>query len=207
MKPKPFTLAVIYWITIIILAHFFAPPGYLWTQNSISELALQGHTYKWIMQAGLIGFGVLVMLAVGQTIFKTRKMIYALLPVALYGFAVLLSGIFCAAPIDPAISYSVSEAQLHSALATTAGLSLSLAILWRIFAAANEREKRVHTIFLIAVIGLSMLFGMAENGTIAIGKGIVQRMLYLCGFFWLVYQEGLLSRRTGSSGIQGEWRL
>ena len=196
MKLKPFTVAVIYWIVIIILAHFFAPPGYLWTQNSISELAAQGHTYKWIMQAGLIGFGVLVMLAVGQTIFKTRQMIYALLPVALYGFAILLSGIFCAAPIDPSISYSIAEANLHSALATAAGWSLSLAILWRIFAASSGREKQAHTIFLTAVFGFSMLFGLAENGTIVIGTGIVQRILYLCGFFWLVYQEGLLSRKN-----------
>ncbi len=195
MKLKLFTLAVIYWIAIIILAHFFAPPGYLWTQNSISELASQGHTYKWIMQAGLIGYGALVVLAVGQTIFKTRQMIFALLPIALYGFAVLLSGIFCAAPIDPSISYSIAEANLHSVLATAAGWSLSLAILWRIFAAANEREKRAHTIFLTAVIGFSLLFGLAENGTIAIGKGFVQRILYLCGFFWLVYQERLLSRK------------
>ena len=46
MKLKPFTLAVTYWIAVIIIAHLFAPPGYVWTQNTISELASQGHTYK-----------------------------------------------------------------------------------------------------------------------------------------------------------------
>ena len=193
MKLKLFTIAVLYWMAVIILAHFFAPPGYLWTQNTISELASQGHTHKWIMQVGLIGFGALVMLAAGQNIFKSGKIAYALLPVALYGIAVLLSGIFCEAPIDPSISYLTLEAKLHSAFATIAGWSLSLAILWHIFISSKEREKLAHTIFLVAIIGMAALFGLAENGAIDIGKGIVQRFLYLSGFFWLIYQDGLLA--------------
>ena len=203
MKLKLFSFAVLYWIAVIILAHVFAPPGYLWTQNTISELASQGHTHKWIMQVGLIGFGALVMLAVGQTIFKKGRGICALLPVALYGFAVLLSGIYCEAPIDPSISYLISEAKLHSTFATIAGWSLSLAILWHIFISSNESEKLAHTIFLVAVIGMAALFGLAENGAIDIGKGIVQRFLYLSGFFWLIYQEGLLERKS-NQGIDGE---
>jgi len=192
MNLKPFTLAVTYWIAIILIAHFFTPPGYVWTQNTISELASQGHTYKWIMQAGLSGFGALIMLAVGLVIFKTGKVIYPLLPVALYGFGVFLSGIYCAAPIDSSIPYSVSEAKLHSVFATTAGLSLSLAIFWRIFVTFNDRERLAHSIFLVAVIGLSALFGLAENDTFGIGKGIVQRLLYISGFAWFIYQEHCL---------------
>jgi len=193
MNLKPFTLAVTYWIAIILVAHLFTPPGYIWTQNTISELASQGHTYKWIMQAGLSGFGALIVLAVGLFIFKTRKVIYPLLPIALYGFAILLSGIYCAAPIDPSIPYSVSEAKLHSMFATLGGLMLSAAIFWHIFTSANHRERLAHTIFLFAVVGLSSLFGLAENGMIDIGIGIVQRLLYLPGFAWLIYQEHLLA--------------
>ena len=202
MNLKPFTLAVTYWIAIILVAHLFTPPGYIWTQNTISELASQGHTYKWIMQAGLSGFGALIVLAVGLFIFKTRRVIYPLLPIALYGFAILLSGIYCAAPIDPSIPYSVSEAKLHSAFATTAGLSLSLGIFWRIFVSSNNRERLAHFIFLAAVIGLSVLFGLAENDTIEIGKGIIQRLLYMSGFAWLIYQEHLLAGEESSLGTR-----
>ena len=148
MKLKPFTLAVTYWIAIIIIAHFFAPPGYIWTQNTISELASQGHTYKWIMQAGLSGFGALIVLAGGLSLLKTRKVIYPPLPNALYGVAVLLSGIYCAAPIDPSIPYSVSEAKLHSMFATLGVLMMSVAILCRLFTSSNHRERLAHTIFL-----------------------------------------------------------
>ena len=204
MNLKPFTLAVTYWIAIILIAHFFAPPGYVWTQNTISELASQGHTYKWIMQAGLSGFGALIVLAVGLSIFKTRKVNYSLLPIALYGFIVLLSGIYCAAPIDPSIPYSVTEAKLHSVFATISGLSLSLGIFWRIFVASNDRERLPHSIFLVAVIGVSMLFGLAENDIIEIGIGIVQRLLYVSGFAWLIYQERLLVEEDKTRSHQKE---
>ena len=147
------------------------------------------------------GFGALIVLAVGLSIFKTRKVIYSLLPIALYGFAVLLSGIYCAAPIDPSNPYSVSEAELHSMFATLGVLMLSAAIFWRIFTSANNRERLAHSILLVAVIGLSMLFGLAKNDTIEIGKGIIQRLLYLSGFAWLIYQEYMLEK-TNPKGLQ-----
>lgn len=189
MKQKPFTLAVAYWLVIIIIAHFFAPPGYIWTQNTISELASQGHVHKWIMQVGLMGFGALVILAVGLASQRAGKMRYHLLPVAIYGLGVFISGMFCAAPIDPTMPFSAAEAKMHSNMATLAGFSLSMGILWQIFLATNSREKTLHTIFLIAVMGFAILFGLTENGTLSLGTGLVQRMLYLSGFGWLIYQE------------------
>lgn len=208
MKQKLFTLAVTYWIAIIVLAHFFVPPGYVWTKNTISELASQGHTYKWIMQAGLMGFGILVMLAVGKSIFTTKKVLNPLLPVFLYGLGVFLSGIYCAAPIDPAIEYSITEARLHSTFATVAGLSLSAGILWHIFASSSGREKLAHTFFLIAVVGFSMIFGLVENGMIDIGLGIVQRCLYLSGFAFLIYQEHtFVQKRQSLDNLKKEFVL
>ena len=198
MKQNLFALAVAYWLVLIVIAHFFAPPGYVWTQNTISELASQGHTYKWIMQAGLMGFGALIMLAVGMSIFRTKKVLTPLFPVMFYGLCVFLSGIYCAAPIDPAIEYSIREAQLHSIFATAAGFSLTAGIVWQIFTSSNRREKIVYAILLIAVVGFSILFGLAENGMLDIGKGIVQRSVYLSGFAWLVYQEFMTFRSDRS---------
>ena len=189
MNQIPFTIAVVYWLVIIIIAHFFAPPGYIWTQNTISELASQGHVHKWIMQVGLMGFGALIVWAVGLASFKAKKVIYPIIPVAIYGLAVFLSGIYCAAPIDPAIQFSSVEAQWHSNFATVAGWSLSVGIIWQIFLAANRHEKWIHIFFLVAVMGFAVLFGLTENSNLALGTGIAQRLLYLSGFGWLVYQE------------------
>jgi hypothetical membrane protein len=187
MKQKPFSIAVAYFIAVIFLAHLVPPPGYRWTQNTISDLASQGHVYKWIMQLGLSGFGGLILFAVWQTCINARRMIFHLIPIALYGLAIFLSGLFCTAPIDASLSYSEGESTLHSLFATIAGLALSMAILWRIFNSATSSERWIHLICLVAVIGLSMLFGLAENHVIELGKGIVQRLLYVSGFVWLVY--------------------
>lgn len=205
---KTFAFAVAYWLVVIVIAHFFAPPGYVWTENTISELASQGHTYKWIMQAGLMGFGVLIMLAVGMSIVRAKKVLTPLFPVMFYGLGVFLSGIYCAAPIDPSMEYSVAEARLHSTFATAAGLSLSAGILWHIFASSNGREKLAHTILLSAVVGFSMLFGLIENDMIDIGLGIVQRCIYLSGFAWLVYQEYTFAQsRQPQKSLQKEFVL
>ena len=192
MRQKPFTLALTYWVTIILISHFFSPPGYLWTENTISELASQGHRYKWSMQAGLSGFGILIMLATGLAFLLMRKIFRPGIPIAFYGLAILLSGIYCAAPTASSIPYSVSEAKLHSIFATLAGLSLSLGILWRVLNSSTEREKLTHLLFLVAVTGLSVFFGLAENHLIDFGKGVVQRFLYLSGFAWLIYQERVI---------------
>ena len=192
MKFKPFAIAVIYFVAVIVIAHFFVPPHYDWTQNTISDLGSQGHVYKWIMQAGFIGFGLI--LTAGVVVhFRRNHRQYFLFLVAVYGLSVLVTGFFCAAAIDPSISYSVREANVHSAFATIAGLAMSLGILWQVIVSTNGRVRWMRLAFLLLVMGISGLFGLAENHILELDKGIVQRGLYLVGLAWLVYEERILS--------------
>ncbi len=191
MKMKPISIAVAYFIAVIVLAHFFVPPLYDWTQNTVSDLASQGHTYKWIMQTGFIGFGLLLTWGVIVHFNKNRRA-YFLFLVAVYGLSILMSGIFCTAPVGPSMSYSVSESKLHSMFATIAGLAMSLGIFWQVATSSSQRERWMRIAFLILVIGISGLFGIAENHILMLDKGIVQRVLYLVGLAWLIYEERLL---------------
>lgn len=191
MKQKPILTAVVYFIAVIVLAHFFVPPMYNWTQNTVSDLASQGHTYKWIMQTGFTGFGLLLTWGVIFHFNKNNRA-YFLLFVAVYGLSILMSGIFCTAPVDPSMTYSVSEAKLHSMFATIAGIAMSLGILWQFAVSSNHRQRWTRFAFFILVIGISGLFGLAENHLLMIDKGIVQRILYLVGLAWLVYEEQIL---------------
>lgn len=184
-------LAVAYFVSVILLAHFFAPPGYDWRINTISDLASQGHTYKWIMQAGFVGFGGLLTIGV-ISYFRRFSKPYFLLLIAIYGLSILWSGIYCTAPIDPAIPYVFRESVLHSQFATLAGIALSLAILWQVFASSDRRERWVRFAFLLMVTGISGLFGLAENHVLMLDKGVVQRVLYAAGLIWLVYEELIL---------------
>lgn len=201
MKIRPFGVAVLYFMIVIVLAHFFVPPIYDWTQNTISDLASQGHTYKWIMQAGLIGFGSFLA-ASSMYYFWQNKKRYFLWLVAGYGFSILITGFFCAAAIDPSIEYSLQEASIHSMFATIAGLCMSLGIMWQVVTSATPRERWTRILFLVLVMGISALFGLAENHVLEIGKGVVQRALYLAGLAWLVYEEKQLT----FSEDENEWQ-
>ncbi len=191
MKLKPISIAVAYFIAAIVLAYFFVPPLYDWTQNTVSDLASQGHTYKWIMQTGFIGFGLLLTWGVVFH-FNKNKHAYFLLFVVVYGLSILMSGIFCTAPVDPSMPFSVSESKLHSIFATIAGIAMSLGIFWQVVVSSNNRERWIRFAIFILVVGISGLFGLAENHILLLDKGIIQRILYLVGLTWLVYEEHIL---------------
>jgi hypothetical membrane protein len=175
--------AILFFLLVIILAHFFAVHGYDWTENTISELASQGHDYKWIMQVGFIGFGTFLTVGLIGKSKKQNHFFYPDIDVMVYGLSILMTGFFCAAPINQSISYSIKEAQIHSLFATLAGFALVLGILGYIILSPNKRT--FHFIFLILITGISLLFGLSESGMIPIGKGIIQRSLYLVSFIWL----------------------
>ncbi|GAB4423513.1 MAG: hypothetical protein Kow002_13070 [Anaerolineales bacterium] len=175
--------AVLFFIGVIVLAHFFAPPGYIWMDNTISELAAQGHVHKWIMQAGFVGFGLLL---AGGLLWKfrvLRRIHYPDLPLLLYGICILVTGFYCTAPIDSSLNYSVREAQIHSLFATLAGFALVSGVLWYLIVSPENRG--FHLAFLILITCISIVFGLAENELIPVGRGVVQRSLYLVSFFWL----------------------
>ncbi len=182
---KSITIAIFYICAVITLAHFFAPPGYDWTRNTISELASQGHGGKWLMQIGFIGFGILVLWGIARAL-SAKQVGLAAMPVGVYGAAILLSGIFCTAPIDPSIEFSQIEASWHSAFAALAGISLCTAIVWNAAVSQRPGERFLHFAFFAAIAGLSWLFFLAEDGSLATWQGVVQRALFLSGFPWLV---------------------
>lgn len=177
--------SIIYFIAVILLAHFFAPPEYNWTQNTVSDLAAQGLKNQWMMQAGFVGFGLLLNIGFAQKFLAAQKVSYPDLLIMLYGLAILFSGFFSTAPFIQGVSYSVQESNLHSVFATTAGIAFSLGIFYRLMIAPTPTEKWQHAIFLVLVMGTSLLFGLSENGLLPVAKGVLQRSLYLVSFLWL----------------------
>ncbi len=177
--------AVIYFIVVIIIAHFFAPPEYNWMQNTVSDLAAQGLKYQWIMQAGFIGFGLLLNIGFVQKFIAAQKISYPDLLIMLYGLAILLSGFFSTEPFIKGVSYSVQQSNLHSLFAQIAGFAFTIGIFYRLVTAPTSGEKWLHAIFFLMVMGTSLLFGLSENGILPIVKGVIQRSLYLVSFIWL----------------------
>jgi hypothetical membrane protein len=180
-------LAVAFIIVVIAVAHWLAPAAYSWRDNTISELAAQGYERAWIMRVGFMGFGALIVLGAAD---RARRMrgsrlhLWREVPLVVYGLGILVAGIFSTAPFLPGVAYSAGEASVHSAVATLAGVGLSLAMLLHAATPGSTRQRILHLVALVLTTAISALFGMATAGA-----GIWQRCLYLVGFAWLVYSE------------------
>lgn len=179
---KTYNIAVAYIVIFLILAHLAAPEAYRWQVHTISQLAAQAYTHAWIMRLGFIGFGVLVQIA-GVTRIRLRPRVwYRELPIMLYGLAILLAGIFLTEPFVEGAPFSAGEARLHSLFATAAGVALTIATLLYALTDAPASRRAVHWIALALITLVSFLFGALP----AIG-GVLQRLLWVVGFAWLVY--------------------
>jgi len=174
-------LSVVFIVLVILTAHIFVPEPYNWMHNTISELASQGYRNKWIMQVGFIGFGILLSIGVFQNIRVEENYRFRQILLVIYAVGILLAGIFCTRPFVDGIPYSEVEARLHSIFASIAGFALSAAMLLY-FLTDHSRRRILHAISLVLVLGLSISFGLASSYA-----GIVQRILYLVGFIWLVF--------------------
>ncbi|MBK8089107.1 MAG: DUF998 domain-containing protein [Chitinophagaceae bacterium] len=171
------SLAAIIFALLIIAAHLVAPATYDMVKNTISDLGSQGYEYKAIMQTGFILFGVILMMGISLNEISLRTM-----PLLIYALLVALSGIFCARPIlnEEALISSEMQSILHPIFAQAAGVAFSIGILLQIFYAESKKRKTIHFLFLIAVIGLSIAFGLNHEF-----PGIIQRVLYLVSLLWL----------------------
>jgi hypothetical protein len=116
--------------------------------------------------------------------YSNRQINYPDLLIGVYGLSIVVTGIYCAEPFDSSIKYVLQEAKNHSLFATIAGFALVGGILGYLITSPEKRG--FHLVFLVLITGISMLFGLSESGTIPIGKGIIQRSLYLVSVIWLI---------------------
>lgn len=163
-------------IFAITLAHIFSVNPYDWTRNTISDLGAQAYDKKLIMQLGFLAFGLILVLGV-----LLQGLSWRTLPILIYGLCIALTGVFCTKPFFPTEHYSALESRIHSTLAQLAGVVFTLGIFIQIFYTSNKTEKWLHVIFFVMVISLSASFGLFKTY-----QGILQRLLYLTSFFWLV---------------------
>ena len=67
------TISVFFFAAFIIIAQLFTPESYSWTQNTVSELAAQGYDNARIMQIGLIGYGLLLVVGLSTLFGLSEK--------------------------------------------------------------------------------------------------------------------------------------
>ncbi|MFZ4543279.1 MAG: DUF998 domain-containing protein [Saprospiraceae bacterium] len=169
-------ISVMLFLMLIIVAHVCSSGTYSWKINTISDLGAQGYDRKIIMQIGFLVFGLTLSAGIFLNGFSWRTA-----PILIYGLSVALTGVFCTKPIISGVSYAVVQSTLHATFAQIAGLAFSVGILMQIFFTDNKDLKFIHATFFMLIILLSATFGLLKNY-----QGIVQRLLYLTSFYWLI---------------------
>jgi len=184
-------------VTVILAAHIVAyvsvPSLYDWRRNTMSDLAAQQYTYDWIMRAGLIAFGGILIVGIINKFCHRLAIYYVDVPIFLYAASVLLAGVFSIKPFFPVETYSQVHDKLHSFFATLSGISISIGIFCHPFPFSGKTRSSLTIDFVLfaAVIALSALFGFAESAFPSY-VGIIQRLMWLVGLTWLAlfYESG-----------------
>jgi hypothetical membrane protein len=174
-------LSVIVFMSFIIIAHSFTTHPYDWKNNTISELAAQGYQYRWLMKIGFILFGVFLNLGITNKIINGDGNLRLELPILIYALAIMVSGLYSTKPFELDVPYSAIESNIHSMAAQSAGIAFSIGILIHGFSESNMTLKLIHFTTFLFVITLSALFGLLESNV-----GVIQRIMYLGSFIWLV---------------------
>lgn len=177
---------------VIIVAHFFTTNPYDWKTNTISELASQNYQYRWIMKIGFILFGGILAIGITNKLINGNGRLINELPILIYGIAILISGIYSTKPIVDGIEYSELESKIHSFAAQAAGIAFSIGLLIHGFLETNQNLKIIHFVTFIFVVGLSALFGLMNSNV-----GIIQRIMYLGSFVWLIFYYNELNKASG----------
>ncbi len=175
-------IAVLVFLATIIVAHLLAIDEYDWKNNTVSELASQGYAQKWIMQMGFITFGIILVFGILNKIYNNTINYLIDIPIGIYGAAILISGIYCAKPFMTGIEFSNTESNIHSISASIAGIAFSIGILISGIKETEISTRIIHFIFFLFVIGMSAFFGLSPSH-----NGLIQKIMYLGSFYWLIY--------------------
>ena len=160
--------------------------GYSPVSNVISQLGAQNTPNNLIMVAGFLAFGV------GIVADGIRRFSKPLLPFIAFGLFMGLAGLLAHKPISPAAPFSESVHQVHSLLATLAGISITVGLLWQVALVPTFRSRAIAITLatLCVVLPLCML-------AIQDVQGLIQRIMYFFVFvwFWVYYPFTIMTNK------------
>ncbi|MBK6981562.1 MAG: DUF998 domain-containing protein [Betaproteobacteria bacterium] len=174
-------LGIAIFAVAVITGPLYTVAGYSATANLISELGAQNTPCNYLMSLAFIALGA------GIVADAVRSFHRALVPFAAFGLFMALVGLFGHKPIDPAVPYVAWAHAAHGALATAAGISITVAFAWQGFRqpGAGKRIVAAALAALCLALPLAML-ALPEY------QGAIQRVMYLLVFqwLWLYYPSG-----------------
>lgn len=180
-------------VSIIFLAHFFAPEGYLFYQHTMSELAGQGVPNAWILTSGFVLGGASY---IGFAIYYVQKQNlpkWLFWLTTLNGLMTLLLGVFPTS-YDALINVNVNETVviIHRYIAYASNLLTLSSITTHAALSKQKYLKLQHLFFLVFAFVFSGFFILYNQDV----RGIFQRLILLTTTLWTLssYGELVLSK-------------
>lgn len=184
---KPTRIGILIFTAAALAGPWYTVEGYSSVSNLISQLGAQNTANSFIMVGGFLALGV------GIIADGIRRFSKPVLPFVAFGLFMALAGLFAHKPLSPEKTFSMFAHQAHSVLATLAGISITVGLLWQAVYAPEMRTRAMTTILAVLcfILPLCML-------AFADVQGLIQRFMYLLIFAWLwVYYPAAI--RTGRS--------
>ncbi len=167
-------LGILAFVAAVVAGPLYTVTGYSAVRNLISELSAQNTPGNWIMSAAFLTLGA------GIVADGTRSFAFHQLPFIAFGVFMALAGIFSHKPIDLQLTYVEWEHTAHSALATAAGVSVTVGFVWQ----AVHLQMPLHRL-LVAVLALMCVVLPLAMFRFPEVQGVVQRVMYALVFMWL----------------------
>ncbi len=180
-------------VSIIFLAHFFAPEGYLFYQHTMSALAGQGVPHAWILTTGFILGGFSYIVFAFYYLRKQKLPVWLFWLTALNGLMTLLLGVFPTS-YDGLINADVNETVviIHRYIAYASNL-LTLASITTHAALSKQKTLKLQHLFFLVFAFVFSGFFILYNQDI---RGVFQRLILLTTTLWTLssYGELVLSK-------------
>ena len=167
-------LGIAIFAVAVVAGPLYTVPGYSPVANLISELGAQNTPRNFLMVAAFVALGA------GIVADGLRKFHRTHAPFIAFGLFMVLVGFFGHKPINPDLPYAAWVHTAHGALATAAGISITVGFAWQAFRRAGT-AKRVAAASL-AVVSLALPLAMLSFPGY---QGAIQRVMYFLVFSWL----------------------
>jgi hypothetical membrane protein len=167
-------VGIVLFVLAVAAGPLYTVPGYSAVGNLISELAAQNTPRNILMSGAFVALGV------GIAVDGLRPFAAAQAPIIGFGVFMALAGLFGHRPISAGVPYVEWAHAAHSALATAAGTSITVAFVWQ--AVRQPWWVRRAVAAALAVLCLVLPLTMLSFPAV---QGAVQRLMYLLMFTWL----------------------
>ena len=174
MLLSPSRIGILVFAAAAMAGSWYTVEEYSPVSNLISELGAQNTQNNFVMISGFLVLGL------GIAVDGLRWFGKPMIPFITFGLFMALAGIFAHKPMSPSSPFSEVVHQIHSGLATLAGVSITLGLAWQAAIRANSRHRGITAILAVLCFVLPLCMLAFQDF-----QGLIQRIMYLLIFTWI----------------------